>query len=281
MPTVGEKLRQARIAADRQLVDISEETKIRPQYLQCLEEDNYDELPAPFCTIPFLRQYAAAVGLDPDSLLSEVRSELPTAEIFVPEALWGASPPRGASIGKASRSLTRLARRRAGGIGKVAIAIALIASGSIWWFQSAGNGKEADSQGTGTAASAASESGTADSSAQDDPSEPALGSVGSDPSSPPTPASPAANLMSIEIQATGEVWVRSLTDGVTERSRVMNPGEVQRIEADALVNLTFGNAGAVSLTINGVVQEGIGNAGEVRHLRITRNGWEFIGPGSY
>ena len=281
MPTVGEKLRQARVAADRQLVDISEETKIRPQYLQCLEEDNYDELPAPFCTIPFLRQYAAAVGLDPDSLLSEVRSELPTAEIFVPEALWGASPPRGSSIGRASRSLTRFSRRHASAIGKVAVAIALIASGSIWWFQSTGNGNEADSQGTGISASAGSESGTADSAAQDEPSESASGIVESVPSSPPASAGLTHNLMSIEIRATGEVWVQSLTDGATKRSRMMTAGEVQRIEADALVNLTFGNAGAVSLAINGEVQEGIGNAGEVKHLRITRNGWEFIGPGSY
>lgn len=280
MPTVGEKLRQARLAADRQLADISEETKIRPQYLQCLEEDNYDDLPAPYCTIPFLRQYAAAVDLDPDSLVSEIRGELPTEEIFVPQDLWGASLPRGSTIARASRSVFRLARRRAGAIGKVAIAIALIASGSIWWLQSARNGDESNSQGTETSAPISTES-DADDPAQVESSEPAPGIVEGGPSSPPTPAHPTTALMSIEIQATGKVWVRSLADGVTERSRMMNPGEVQRIEADALVNLTFGNAGAVSLAINGEVQEGIGNAGEVKHLRITRNGWEFIGPDSY
>lgn len=281
MPTVGEQLKQARLAADRQLADISEATKIRPHYLQCLEEDNYDELPAPFCTLPFLRQYAEEVGLDPEALVSEVRSELPTDEISVPEAFQVPSMPRGASFAKASRSLSRIKRRRAGAIGKVVIALALIASGFIWWFRSAQNGSETSSEGTVASTPASAESGADARPAQDEPSQPAPGTAESAPSRPPAPSGPASNLMAIEIQATDRVWVRSMADGVTERERIMNPGEVQRIEADALVNLTFGNAGAVSLAINGEVQEGIGNRGEVRHLRITRNGWEFISPGSY
>ena len=281
MPTVGEKLRQARLAADRQLSDISEATKIRPHYLQCLEEDNYDELPAPFCTLPFLRQYAEEVGLDPEALVSEVRSELPTDEISVPEVFEESSLPRGASFAKASRSLSRIRHRRAGGIGKVVIALALIASGSIWWFWSARNGNETSTEGTAESTPASTESSAATGPAQAQPNESAPEGAERAPSRPPVPSGPASNLMAIEIQARDRVWVRSMTDGVTERERIMNPGEVQRIEADALVNLTFGNAGAVSLAINGKVQEGIGNRGEVRHLRITRNGWEFISPGSY
>ncbi len=281
MPTVGEKLRQARLAADRQLADISDETKIRPHYLQCLEEDNYDELPAQYCAIPFLRQYALAVDLDPEELVSEIRSELPTEEISIPDVFRVSATPRGASIARASQSLSRLARRRAGAIGKVAIALALIAGGFMWWIRSAQNGNEANSQGTEISAPASTESGADGRPAQVETSETSPEPVGSVPGSPPAPAGLSGNSMTIEIRATDQVWVRSMTDGVTERERILNPGEVQRIEADALINLTFGNAGAVSLTIDGEVQEGFGNTGEVKHLRITRSGWEFISPGSY
>lgn len=281
MPTVGEKLRQARLAADRQLADISDETKIRPHYLQCLEEDNYDELPAQYCAIPFLRQYALAVDLDPEELVSEIRSELPIEEISIPDVFRVSATPRGSSIARASQSVSRLARRRAAAIGKVAIALALIAGGFMWWIRSAQNGTEANSQGTEISAPALTESSADDRPAQVETSEPTPETVEGVPSSSPAPAGLASSPIAIDIQATDKVWVRSLTDGVTERSRMMNPGEVQRIEADALVNLTFGNAGAVSLAINGEVQEGIGNAGEVKHLRITRNGWEFIRSDSY
>ena len=284
MPTVGEKLRQARLAADRQLADISDETKIRPHYLQCLEEDNYDELPAQYCAIPFLRQYALAVDLDPEELVSEIRSELPTEEISIPEVFRVSATPRGSSIARASQSLSRLARRRAAALGKVAIALALIAGGFMWWIRSAQNGNGANPQGTEISAPASTESGAVGRSAHvetSETSETPPETVESVPSSPPAPAGVASASIAIDIQATDQVWVRSLTDGVTERSRMMNSGEVQRIEADALVNLTFGNAGAVSLAINGEVQEGIGNAGEVKHLRITRSGWEFISSDSY
>ena len=281
MPTVGEKLREARLAADLELSDISEETKIRPHYLQCLEEDNFNELPAPFCTVAFLRQYAAVVGLDAEDLVSEIRGELPSDEISVPEFYREPAIPRGSLVAKASRTLSGFVRRSAGGIGKVVIALALIAGGSYWWFRSAGNGNETETPGITTPAPAPTESGTAAQPTQSEPNQPEPEAVADVPNSASDTVGPADNLMAIEIRATDQVWVRSLADGATERERILNPGEVQRIEADALVNLTFGNAGAVSLVIDGTVQEGIGNPGEVKHLRITRNGWEFISAGSF
>lgn len=281
MPTVGEKLREARLAADLELTDIYEETKIRPHYLQCLEDDNFAELPAPFCTVAFLRQYAAVVGLDAEDLVSEIRRDLPSEEISVPEFYRDTATSRGPLVAKAGRTLSTFARRSAGGIGKVVIALALIAGGSYWWFQSAGNGNETETPGITTPAPVLTESGTAAQPTQSEPNQPEPEAVADVPNSPSDTLGPAGDLMAIEIRATDQVWVRSLADGVTERERILNPGEVQRIQADALVNLTLGNAGAVSLVIDGTVQEGIGNAGEVRHLRVTRNGWEFISAGSF
>lgn len=281
MPTVGEKLREARLAADLELSDISEETKIRPHYLQCLEDDDYDGLPTPFCTVAFLRHYAAAVGLDSEDLVAEIRRELPGDEASIPEFYREPATPRGPLLAKASRTLSSFARRSAGGIGKVVIALALIAGGSYWWFQSAENGNETETPGTTAPVPASTESGSAVQPTQSEPSQPEPEAVADAPSSPSDISGPASNLMAIEIRATDQVWIRSLADGVTERERIMNAGEVLRIQADALVNLTFGNAGAVSLVIDGTVQEGVGNPGEVKHLRITRNGWEFISSGSF
>ena len=72
MATIGEQLRAVRLAKDLTLEDITEETKIRPFFLQCLEEEEYDRLPDQFCVKNFQRQYAEALGIDEFSPVNNV-----------------------------------------------------------------------------------------------------------------------------------------------------------------------------------------------------------------
>lgn len=68
-------LRDARIAKELELTDISEITHVRKEYLQALEEGRYGDLPEDIYARNFLRLYAQAVGLDDAKLLERFSRE--------------------------------------------------------------------------------------------------------------------------------------------------------------------------------------------------------------
>jgi cytoskeletal protein RodZ len=69
--TLGAKLKQKRIENGKSLEQISALTKIHIKILSAIEEDRYSELPAKAFTRGFIVNYAKALKLEPDSLLSE------------------------------------------------------------------------------------------------------------------------------------------------------------------------------------------------------------------
>ncbi|SDJ71119.1 helix-turn-helix domain-containing protein [Sediminibacillus albus] len=76
---IGETLKEAREAKNLSLDDIQRATKIQTRYLQAIEKGNYSIMPGNFYVRAFIKEYAAAVDLDPDALMEEHRSELPAA----------------------------------------------------------------------------------------------------------------------------------------------------------------------------------------------------------
>ncbi len=72
---VGETLRTRRRQRDLTLEFLSRETHIHQRYLKALEEERWDEFPARVYLEGFLRQYAAALGLDGAALVSRFREE--------------------------------------------------------------------------------------------------------------------------------------------------------------------------------------------------------------
>ena len=65
-----ERLRTARDRQGLDLVDISELTNVRREYLSALEEGRYDDLPEDVYTRNFLKLFALAIGENPESLLN-------------------------------------------------------------------------------------------------------------------------------------------------------------------------------------------------------------------
>lgn len=82
MSKVGEMLRQAREAQNMTLEEIAEITKIRTDHLRALEEGRYDIFIAPVYIKGFIRNYAQAVKLDPQTVLPLVDDELRKVEKF-------------------------------------------------------------------------------------------------------------------------------------------------------------------------------------------------------
>ena len=66
----GSWLRQQREIRNITLREISDNTKIGMRYLEALEDDRFEVLPAAIFAKGFLREYAKYVGLDPDEVVN-------------------------------------------------------------------------------------------------------------------------------------------------------------------------------------------------------------------
>ncbi|WP_100666124.1 helix-turn-helix domain-containing protein [Leuconostoc citreum] len=70
---IGEQLKAARLAKNMSLDDVQQITKIQVRYLEAIESNNLSVLPGDFYVRAFIRQYALAMGLNPEDLLGETR----------------------------------------------------------------------------------------------------------------------------------------------------------------------------------------------------------------
>lgn len=74
---LGNRLKEKRIENNYSLDELQNMTKIQKRYLEAIEEGNYDILPGQFYARAFAKQYAEAVGLDPEVLFHEYENDLP------------------------------------------------------------------------------------------------------------------------------------------------------------------------------------------------------------
>ncbi|WP_179107164.1 helix-turn-helix domain-containing protein [Sediminibacillus massiliensis] len=74
---IGARLKEAREQKNLSLNDIQQVTKIQTRYLQAIEKGNYNVMPGNFYVRAFIKEYAAAVGLDAEQLIEEHKNELP------------------------------------------------------------------------------------------------------------------------------------------------------------------------------------------------------------
>ncbi len=77
MAELGTRLKEARLSKGYSLDDLQEITKIQKRYLVGIEEGNYSIMPGSFYVRAFIKQYAEAVGLNPEEILETFKSELP------------------------------------------------------------------------------------------------------------------------------------------------------------------------------------------------------------
>lgn len=84
---------------------------------------------------------------------------------------------------------------------------------------------------------------------------------------PATAPTPAAGFR-LEVTAKEKCWVSINSDGSPVFSRVIEPGETQSFSAAQSLSIKVGNAGGVSLRINGKSAKPLGKPGEVINLLI-------------
>ncbi len=75
MKTVGQLLKQARTRQNLSLEAVADITKIRLDYLQAIESDQFHRLPSATFVKGFIQNYAKSVGLDPAITLAVFRRD--------------------------------------------------------------------------------------------------------------------------------------------------------------------------------------------------------------
>jgi cytoskeletal protein RodZ len=254
MSDFGGKLRQARERRGVSLRQIAASTKISVAALEALERNDVSRLPGGIFSRAFVRSYATEVGLDPEETVREFlerfHGEPPTPT--------PAAPTRVTEDESSFESQQRMASVL---LKLVIISVPLI--GVILYFTLRPR-PATDAPATGrvpgvqqqTAATPSRPTPTAPVPAQTSATEPA--------------AAQRPGPMRLELHPTGPCWTMLKVDGREVVSRVMQPGERETYEVREFAEITVGDAGAFAFSVDGRAARALGETGQVRTVRITR-----------
>lgn len=95
-------------------------------------------------------------------------------------------------------------------------------------------------------------------------SPPATGPAAAPRSTPqPAPSASQPVPLNVAIAAAGHTWIRAVADGTTVYEGFLNAGDKQTWQAKRSLTLRVGNAGAVTLSVNGKPLGSLGGPGQV------------------
>lgn len=246
-PALGESfgtwLRQQREMREIHLNEIAERTKISLRYLRAMERDEFDLLPGSIFVKGFLREYAKYVGLNPDEVVNFYLSTQQPEETAAEDV----------------EERTPAGSRWRGGLVLAVLALLLLALLSYGLFSYLGGQREQAAE------------------------PPTFGP----PVAPPAPerAAPEAETTAplvVTLDFTEDCRVEVLVDGGAERvDRRFVQGESLTLEAQESVEFqTLGNAGGVSLHVNGIPYPLDAAPGQVRRdVRIDLETLRALGEG--
>jgi cytoskeleton protein RodZ len=255
-PSIGRTLREARTERGLELTDVERATKIRVKFLEAMEDDRWEALPAPAYARGFLDIYARHLGLDREALLDQYRE---TVEDELPEPIPESVIKPG--MLRQHRSPKRTPEINLKPIGKVLaglvllVIVGLVIVGSIGGSGDDGGGeKRAKGEDRGTKATA--------------------------PATPTTTPTTPAGEVSVELRATAPVWVCLVDESGTPLvdSETLNADDARGPFSGGGFEVTFGN-GSVEMTVDGEPEQ-IPQVAEPIGYRITPAGLRALEPSS-
>lgn len=231
----GAWLRHQREARSVSLREIADSSKISLRYLDALEQDRFDVLPAPVFARGFLREYARVVGLNADEVVNLFLLALEERKSTSARS----EPAQSARSRQAPSSY---------GYGLL-LALAVCAFLGVAAFLSFYIERRAGSRPEPPEATAPAP-------------RPPVAAVA--PAQPPAEVPPVADRNGAASAAPGpadriavvlafaqDCWVETVVDGRRRTSELRAGGETVEIEAEEVVLLTLGNADVVTVEVNG------------------------------
>ncbi len=277
MTSIGETLRRERLRQGLELQKVSETTKIGTRMLQAMEAGDFSKLPGGVFTRSFIKQYAAALGMDPATLEPELKAlhvegdDVRRAEVRPDRP--SHSFPSFADRGPEPNSLMASA---------VWVVLALLVCGGVYYIMNRNTGAaepvERNVEGTPSPKVAAEPGNPAQTNAEKPAPAPAQIAASTPPPVEEPAHTPAAtsNPVQVTLSASEPAWVSVTADGKTAFVGVLQPNEKREINASERVKVVAGNAGGIEISLNGKAIDSIGPKGQVRVVELTPAGAHVI-----
>lgn len=265
---LGARLKEARLAKGYSLEDLQEITKIQKRYLIGIEEGNYSIMPGSFYVRAFIKQYAEAVGLDPEELLDQFKKDVPGTQNEEVVQSYAQSPSR-RKLSNRSSSKTMEAMPKITVALFIIVIIAVISI--LYWAKSKESPDVVDEspiveyekpqvtppvteEPTDNAEEATEDDDTAE---EQEPEE-------QTPVQVISPGTVSGDDVNFEVSGTDEMKIRvevngnaswiafRNTQGVDNLGRVYNPGETIEYDAttDGYVRIRLGSAASTKVFVN-------------------------------
>lgn len=287
MISIGEKLRRQRLQQGVSLDQVATQTKIGLRLLEAIEAEQFEKLPGGVFRKSFVLQYARALGLDEESITSDMKHlrsfdeevHLPGQDTPVPDV-----PPL-----EAPRDWSAF-RTSLGSLVWVFVVMVLCAGVYMWW-QNLSAGRSGSPPEPVVEASPKREPERAPSvqtaQVQATSPEQTTSSNAATQQSPPTATGPVSADLTAQIAASKspvrvgvtageETWLQISRDGKRVYSDTLKPNETKFVEADGLVRILTGNAGGLDVSLNGRSVGPIGPHGHVRMIELRPDGFQIV-----
>ena len=268
MESLGRYFQECRMQRGMSLEEVSARTRIRLQTLQALERDDYPSLPVEVTVKGFVRAYARCLGLDEHDVLERYQQ-------FAAEYFRSAQPADPISRVEDTAAPEPLWKRHRTLAGLTIAALVVAVSGMIALIPSAPPDEPNAISAPGRVAPPSAPPDPPAPAGLPDPVQ-AAAAVPAVPTipkpqeaSPPTPAAPGA-VHKLSIAASEPSWLQVTIDDGQPKEAILQPGERVTWAAEREFRLTVGNAGGVSVSLNGEPVGPLGPSGLVRTLVLPR-----------
>lgn len=251
---IGSRIKEARDQRGLTVRDIADTTKISPSALHAIERNDFARLPGGVYRRAYLRAFATEVGLDPDELTREYRTE------FESEVEEDPLPPRRAQWLDDVRPVHLVLT--------VLLTVGFLVGGSVILKRAQVAPESSDERVTLAAVEA---------DRQEDPVPTGTREATADVvfAANAAVSETGARSLQLEIRFLRSCWVSASADGTRVIYRLMQPDERALVDARRMVTLRVGDAGAVDYSINGVTGRPLGSDGEAVTVRITGDGLQM------
>jgi len=264
--SVGAYLSQERKRQNISLGEIAKVTRISQQYLEALEKDEFQTLPASIFVRSFLRTYAAQIGLDPKAVLDLYEAQVDS--LYAPEKREkkeAAAPP------KKLEPLVKYV---------LTLFIIVLGVGIAFLFFKENSVPPSSSpppEISATRTPRAKEPRSAASSSRDkvSPKDPERAKpekkLGELPAAGPVVAEgekKEEKQYVLKVKAIEKTWLRIQSDDRPESEALLQPSETVTWTAQRQFKILLGNAGGVEISLNGNPQGPLGESGEVVYLLL-------------
>ncbi|MTE21301.1 DUF4115 domain-containing protein [Streptomyces sp. TRM43335] len=252
-PSVGRAIQQARIDARLTVDEVSTTTRIRVPIVHAIEQDDFSRCGGDVYARGHVRTLAGAVGLDPDELVARYDAEYGGRP----------APTPAATLFEAERIRPEPSRPN----WTAAMVAAIVAVVGFVGFTLFSGGDEQ------TGPPVAQDTSVPETDDEPETVRPADPKPDPDPSvSDSAIAAAPADKVTVKLVAEGgQSWFSAEAhNGRLLEEGVLKEGDSRTFTDDKRIDLVLGNAGAVTLFVNGKEVDEVGEMGQVQRLSYTK-----------